>query len=142
MRNAWILPSTSHSTGKCNKTNCMGRIWEIDTRTFPILWVLFSYPVPILWYTSSYGNKSVHVMQHFQVVIRAFAALQIFFTIFLLKWGIKSTRFWNSSLNLEFSVFNVSFIFFSFFFFLEAQKYFFALFNFLQMVIFITLLRR
>ena len=34
-------PSISHSTGKCNKTHRLGRIWEIVTHTFPIVWVLF-----------------------------------------------------------------------------------------------------
>ena len=44
-------------------------------------------------------------MQIFHDIIRIFAALQILFLIFPLKWGIMSTRFWNSNLNLEFSVF-------------------------------------
>ena len=44
-------------------------------------------------------------MQIFHDIIRISAALQILFLIFPLKWGIMSTRFWNSSLNLEFSVF-------------------------------------
>ena len=33
-----------------------GKVWEIDTRTFPIVWVLFSHQIPILWYSSSYGK--------------------------------------------------------------------------------------
>ena len=33
-----------------------GKVWEIDTRTFPIVWVLFSHQIPILWYTLSYGK--------------------------------------------------------------------------------------
>ena len=37
-----------------------------------------------------------------------------FFSEFLLKWGVKSTRFWNISLNLEFSTVNLK-ILFSFF---------------------------
>ena len=41
MGNAWIFPSISHSTGKCNKTHGMGKVWEIGTHTFPIVWVLF-----------------------------------------------------------------------------------------------------
>ena len=56
MESAWIFPSISHSTGKCNKTHCMGRTWETGTHTFPIVWVLFFYPTPILSYTSSYGK--------------------------------------------------------------------------------------
>ena len=32
----------------------MGKVWEIDTHTFPIVWVLFSHQIPILWYTSPY----------------------------------------------------------------------------------------
>ena len=56
MGNAWVFPSISHNTGKCNKTHCMGKTWEIGNHTFPIVWVLFSHPIPILWYTSSYGK--------------------------------------------------------------------------------------
>ena len=40
--------------GKCNKIHGMGKVWEIDTHTFFIVWVLFSYSIPILWYTSLY----------------------------------------------------------------------------------------
>ena len=56
MGNAWVSPLISHSTGKCNKTHCTRRNWEIGTHTFPIVWVLFSYSISILWYTSSYGK--------------------------------------------------------------------------------------
>ena len=56
MGNAWVFPSISHSTGKCNKTHCMRRTWEIGTHTFPIKWVLFSRSIPILWYTSLHGK--------------------------------------------------------------------------------------
>ena len=42
--------------GKCNKIHGMGKVWEIDTHTFFIVWVLFSYSIPILWYTSLYGK--------------------------------------------------------------------------------------
>ena len=34
----------------------MGKVWEIDTHTFPIAWVLFSIEIPILCYNSSYGK--------------------------------------------------------------------------------------
>ena len=37
MANAWIFPSISHITGKCNKTDGMGKVWEIDTHTFLIV---------------------------------------------------------------------------------------------------------
>ena len=40
-------------------------------------------------------------MQHFQNIIRIFMTLQILFSIFPLKWGIKSTSFWKNSLNLS-----------------------------------------
>ena len=63
-------------------------------------------------------------MQHFHDIIRIFAALEIFFSMFLLKSGIKSTRFGNSSISLGFSVFDFNF------FFNPNQKYFFTFFNF------------
>ena len=44
------------------------------------------------------------MIQHFHDIIRIFSGLQIFFSILLLKSGIKSTRFWNSSISLRFSV--------------------------------------
>ena len=56
MGNAWVLPSIPHSTEKCNKAHCIGRTWEIGTRTFPILWLLFSHLIRSLWYTLSYGK--------------------------------------------------------------------------------------
>ena len=34
----------------------MAKVWEIDTHTFPIVWVLFFHQIPILWHTSSYGK--------------------------------------------------------------------------------------
>ena len=34
----------------------MEKVWEIDTHTFPIVWMLFSHPITILWYTSAYGE--------------------------------------------------------------------------------------
>ena len=40
--------------GKCNKIHSMGKVWEIGTRTFPIVWVLFSHLIPSLWYTTAY----------------------------------------------------------------------------------------
>ena len=55
---------------------------------------------------------NIVLKQRFHDVI-TFAALQIFFSVLLLKWGIKPTRFWNSSLNLMFSIFS---FFLSFFF--------------------------
>ena len=54
--NAWIFSSISHSKRNCNKTHGMGKVWEIDTHTFPIAWVLFSIEIPILCYNSSYGK--------------------------------------------------------------------------------------
>ena len=47
------FPSVSRGTRKCNKTHLVRRFWEIGTRTFPMVCVLFSHPVIILWYTSS-----------------------------------------------------------------------------------------
>ena len=44
--NAWVFPLISHSSGKWNKTHCMGRIWEIVAHTFPVVWVLFSITFP------------------------------------------------------------------------------------------------
>ena len=35
MGNAQIFASISHSKGKYNKTHVMGKVWEIDTHTFP-----------------------------------------------------------------------------------------------------------
>ena len=56
MGNAWVSPSISHSTGKCNKTHRMGCNWEIGNHTFPIVWVIFPHTIPIPWYTSSNGK--------------------------------------------------------------------------------------
>lgn len=42
MGNAWIFPLISHSTGTSNKSHGMGKVWEINTHIFPIVWVLFS----------------------------------------------------------------------------------------------------
>ena len=56
MENARVLPLTSHSMGKCNKTHCMGKTLEISTHIFLIVWVLFSHPIPTLCYTSSLGK--------------------------------------------------------------------------------------
>ena len=55
MGNTWVLPLISHGTGKCNKTHCIGRNWEIGTHTFPIVWMFFPHQT-IFWYTSSYGK--------------------------------------------------------------------------------------
>ena len=54
MGNARIFPSISHNMGKCNETHCMGKVWEIGTHSFPIVWVLFpsdSHPMVyfIIW---------------------------------------------------------------------------------------------
>ena len=38
MGNAWIFPSFSHRTGKCNKTHGMGKVSEIDMHTFLIVY--------------------------------------------------------------------------------------------------------
>ena len=56
MGNVWVSPLILHSTRKCKKTHGMGKVWEIDNHTFPIIWVLFSHPISILWYTSAYGK--------------------------------------------------------------------------------------
>ena len=32
----------------------MGKVWETDTHTFPIVWVLFCNQTPSVWYTSSH----------------------------------------------------------------------------------------
>ena len=45
-----------------------------------------------------------------------FAALQIFFKIFLVKWGVKWRILWKTSQNFEFSALNLKWFFF---FFLE-----------------------
>ena len=62
MGNAWVSPYISHSTGKCNKTHGMGKVCEIDTNAFPIVWVLISHRVP------SYGipchTRNVWVSLH------------------------------------------------------------------------------
>ena len=56
MGNAWVFPSISHSTGKCNKTHRMERTWEIGNLIFPIVWVFFSYSIIILQHTSLHGK--------------------------------------------------------------------------------------
>ena len=51
--NAWIFPSISCSTAKCNKTHGMRKVWQIYTHTFPIVWVLF-FPLdshPMVYFT-------------------------------------------------------------------------------------------
>ena len=42
---------------KCNKTNRMAKVWEIEDHNFLIVWVLFSHLIPILWHTSSFGKS-------------------------------------------------------------------------------------
>ena len=37
----------------------MGKVQEIDTHTFPIVWVLFSHLISILWQTYTYGKCTV-----------------------------------------------------------------------------------
>ena len=54
MGNAWVFPSISHDTGKCNKTHCTRRTWKVGTHTFLMVWLLFSHPFPVLWYASTY----------------------------------------------------------------------------------------
>ena len=39
--NCMGVPTVSRSTRKCNKTHPVGRFWEIGTRAFPIVCVLF-----------------------------------------------------------------------------------------------------
>ena len=48
---------------------------------------------PSQYFTKRYGLNIVVVMQHFHDVIKTFAALQIFFSTFLLKWELNSKRF-------------------------------------------------
>ena len=43
MGNAWVSPYIFLSTEKYNKTHGMEKVWEIDSYTFPIVWVLFSH---------------------------------------------------------------------------------------------------
>ena len=82
------------------------------------------------------GINAVRVIQYFHDIIRIFSSLQIFFSIFLLKSGIKLTRFWNSSISLGFSVR----IRFQFLFLIS--KILFLLFSpFLKMVILTTVFR-
>ena len=59
MGNVWVSPLILHSTRKCKKTHGMGKVWEIDNHTFPIIWVLFSHLILILWYTSAYRKCMV-----------------------------------------------------------------------------------
>ena len=58
-------------------------------------------------------------MQNF-CFLRVFPALQMFFSIIVLKWGIKWTRLWKSSRTFEFSIFSFKWFLF------EPQKYFVA----------------
>ena len=51
-------------------------------------------------------------MQYFHDLLRIFAALEVFFNIFHLKWGIKWRWLWNSSQKFEFSVFNLKWFIF------------------------------
>ena len=59
MGTAWVSPSISHSTGKCNKTHSMGKTWEIGNQTFPIVWVLFSNLFPSYGILHQMGNAWV-----------------------------------------------------------------------------------
>ena len=59
MGNAWVSQSVSHSTGKCNKTHCMGRTWEIGAHTFPMLWALFFSRFPFYGILHHMGNVCV-----------------------------------------------------------------------------------
>ena len=61
MGNAWVFPSISHSTGKCNKAHCMRRNGKLLLIPFPIVWVLFPCLIPITWYTSSHPSKHINV---------------------------------------------------------------------------------
>ena len=63
---------------------------------------------------------------------------KIFFSIFSLKWVIKTTKFSSRSLNLEFSAFDLNVLFFV----LKLETFVFAFSSFLQMVIFTTLFWR
>ena len=42
----------------------MGKVWEIDSHTFPTVWVLFSHSIPILRHTSSYEKCMGFPMGH------------------------------------------------------------------------------
>ena len=46
MGNRWIFLPISNSMGKCNKNHGMGKVWEIDPHTFPIVWVFFPIRFP------------------------------------------------------------------------------------------------
>ena len=98
MGNAWVFPSTCHSTGKCNKTHPMGKTWEIGNHTFPIAWVLFSHPIPILSYTSSYGkcmgfptisqstgkcNKIHHMGRIWEIGTQIFSIVWVLFSLLI-----------------------------------------------------------
>ena len=43
MRNACVFSLISHNLGKDTQTHWMGKVWEIVTHTFPIVWVFFSH---------------------------------------------------------------------------------------------------
>ena len=64
------FPITSHSTGKCNKTYSMEKVWEIDNHTFPIVWVLFfpfdSHPMVYfsIWEMYGFSHKFALVREN------------------------------------------------------------------------------
>ena len=59
MGNAWVFPSISHNMGKCSKTHCMGRTWEISNHTFPIVWIVFPIRFPYHGILHHMGNAWV-----------------------------------------------------------------------------------
>ena len=61
------FPINSRSTGKCNKTNDMGKVWEIDTHTFPHSMGAF-FPLDSLLYGILYYMKNAWVSHQFPTV--------------------------------------------------------------------------
>ena len=61
MGNAWVSPSISHSTGKCNKTHRMRWTWETGTHTFPIVHKFTSYGKIMGKHKYSKGLGFLHV---------------------------------------------------------------------------------
>ena len=102
---------------------------------------------PLNWHIKKWNGYNVVRVIQLSRVSRTFAALQILFFIFLLKWGIKWTRFWNSSWNIEFSYYWVQFIPILNVFYLKLKNILLYLnrvlfYNFLHLVILKALFQR
>ena len=60
----------TYTYGKCNETHGMGNVWEIDTQTFPIVWVLFfpsdSHPLVYfsIWEMHGFPHKFPRVQEN------------------------------------------------------------------------------